>query len=559
MDNFKVSLVVMPLIDLRYPSLALAYLSAFLRQRRVKVFVHGFNLIFKATILVNFLQKVYSNPKLYLKLLANIDSIKNKKMKYRLVFIDLMLKYCLEDILKRNPDLVGFSVFATNSFASLLLARRIKERNKRIKIVFGGPECGYERNGYFFINTGIVDAVVLGEGELVLYELVKRYCTGNLTRCEGAIIKNNAKIIDGGYSKQVIDMDDLPFPDYSDLDIKKHIKAELPVSFNRGCTANCKFCFEKKYWRYYREMSVDRSIEMLEHMQNKYNISSFLFAQSQLNADFKWLSKFCDKIIERKLVVYWKGNARIHPRMDKECMQKMHNAGCRSLLFGVESGSQKILDDMGKGTFAHSMKEVIRATWESGIWVHTYWITGFPTETAKDLLKTLDFIIENNEYIDSWLFHVFYLVPGTRLYHEYLEQTWGGENKTSKKGWLREFSPPNPHKYVRSNYFLNNKNLIKKFLSVFNSFRIHYNLPHIGIVRHSSKKKKLALHFLLTVLLFKHALTDESLKSNLERIRISKKSLIRTYNRVIKKHGVEYHYVGNQNEIAKHIVKEMLV
>ena len=93
-------------------------------------------------------------------------------------------------------------------------------------------------------------------------------------------------------------------------------------------------------------------------------------------------------------------------------MKKMYNAGCRFIYYGVESGSQKVLNSMRKGVVADTITKVLKATSDNGIWSHAYLLFGYPTETKEDLLETIDMVIDNNDSIDSYIIHPFILIKG---------------------------------------------------------------------------------------------------------------------------------------------------
>ncbi|MCP4153878.1 MAG: B12-binding domain-containing radical SAM protein [bacterium] len=425
MNNYKVALAAMPLAGGNLPSIALASLAAFLKKKNkeknkaknITVSVHGFSSIFDGKILTDFLNKLYRNPRTFQEAWQNTDSfLKKKEYKKAAVFLDLMLKYCLKDVLKEEPRMVGLSVISSNLAASLFLARLIKKTNPEITIIFGGPETHYNKNGGFILDTGFADAIVIGEGEAALYELVEKYRSGASGSVPGAVTAADAKSLHTLDYREPLDMELLPFPDFSGFKFKDDREKIFTIAFNRGCTGRCTYCFERSYWGRFRQMSAGRAVATLEHLMETYGVKEFNLSQSLMNADIKWLSKFCDLIIEKGLSPSWTGNARVHPQMDGPFMEKLAAAGCRSLWLGLESGSDNVLRDMGKGITVSQSREFIKAAYRSGIIVHAYWIIGYPTETREDLVKTLDFIIENSDYINGHSVYRFNLLRGSGLY-----------------------------------------------------------------------------------------------------------------------------------------------
>ncbi len=560
MKNIKVSLTALPLFFERSPSLALAYLCSFLRQKGVNTYIHGFSLKSLPEKLKSFLRRISLNPDLFLQLVYRRNA-HGKKFAQELLLLDVSLKYWEKDILRKKPDIVGFSVLSANSFSSLLLAERIKARDKKIKIVFGGPECDYETNERFFIETGFVDAVVIGEGEKVLFELVKKTVQKGFAFCPGTIIRNDGKILDGGCSKQVIEMDDLPVPDYSDYADYGELYS-LPTSFNRGCTGKCRFCRETKYWKKYRQMSIDCSVEMLATMKKKYNNSNFLLNQSLLNAKLDWLSHFCDKVIEKKMEIFWRGNARIHPKMDRAFMDKMSQAGCWALFFGIESGSSSVMKHMNKGITPHQAAKVIKTAFESNIWVHIYWILGYPTETASDFKQTIDFIVENIAYINSCFFHVFSYDPIMKSNNEF---PYGAKNVNTQltvenSDCRIDYKHHYYHRHIKSEFFLKNRKLINKFVSLFNHWKLKIPVSpqYYNVEKYTLLKKISGLSLLLSLFLLEFALQEKSLQNELLEIKSFKKKLDGIYNRLFQKYGLDYDWKSNRLKLSERIMRELI-
>ena len=125
----------------------------------------------------------------------------------------------------------------------------------------------------------------------------------------------------------------------------------------------------------------------------------------------------CDLIIEKKLPVRWGGMARVRPQMDREFLEKAYKAGCRALLFGVESGSQRVKDHMKKNVKIEVEERVIRDCTEVGIHVGAFVLVGYVTESEEDFQATLDFIGRNHRYLGSVYpgmgLNIF---PGSELY-----------------------------------------------------------------------------------------------------------------------------------------------
>ena len=145
-------------------------------------------------------------------------------------------------------------------------------------------------------------------------------------------------------------------------------------------------------------------------------IDSFLFCDSLINGNIKLLEKFCEKIVSNEIDIYWSAHASIR-NIDEELLKKMNKAGCRCLLYGIESGSQRILNLMHKGTKLAEIEKVLKLTMDMDIWPLTYWLIGFPGDRIIDIKKTKDFIIKNKNNIGSAVFSRFMLSKETHIYY----------------------------------------------------------------------------------------------------------------------------------------------
>ena len=136
---------------------------------------------------------------------------------------------------------------------------------------------------------------------------------------------------------------------------------------------------------------------------------NFRFNDSLINGDLDWLARLADTLVAEGIAIKWHGNARIHPRMDRPYLDRLAAAGLTGLLYGVESGSDKILRRMKKGVRAADIPRVLRDTHDAGIWTHGFFILGFPGETDSEALQTVDLLLDRLEDLDSLVFHDFNL------------------------------------------------------------------------------------------------------------------------------------------------------
>jgi len=277
-------------------------------------------------------------------------------------------------------------------------------------VVFGGPDCCRELRGQEIIKEDAVDIVVVGEGDetlLELVELVER--DGGVDFCPGTLLKKDGRVIDCGDRPVIKDLNLTPFPDYSDF--RKDISLghyrqpeRLEIFDSRGCITRCHFCSEWQFWKTYRSMSGERMFEEIAYQVKIFpGVDYFYFIGSLLNGNVKALSKFCDLIIHNDLKIRWAGQAIFRPEMTRELLEKMKKAGCEWLGYGLESGSQKVVNSMNKHFSITNAEEVLRNSHQAGINIQVNFMFGIPTETEEDFKQSLEFLRRNRENIDSVL------------------------------------------------------------------------------------------------------------------------------------------------------------
>jgi radical SAM superfamily enzyme YgiQ (UPF0313 family) len=308
----------------------------------------------------------------------------------------------VEEVLAFNPDVIGFTVYITSALVSRYVAGEIKKRAPDKKVVFGGPESYRELSGLQFLRSGFVDAVVVGEGEETLKELLKAYeYTGRPSNIKGALINTKEGISAGQFvfREEVGNLEELPFPDFSDFNLKKYTTNALPIMTSRGCIAQCAFCGEVRYWKKFRFRKAENIFLELKRRMEDYGVQQFFFNDSLINGSLQELLKLTELIIDSKFNIIWGGYARVNKHMGLDLLIKMKKAGCTYLCYGLESGSQKVVNDMRKMFILKDAQVNLANTVNAGIEAHVNWIVGFPTETWVDFLKSLNFIYWNRKHI----------------------------------------------------------------------------------------------------------------------------------------------------------------
>lgn len=381
----KIALVLAPFLYKRCPLIGLAYLAAKLKLSGHEVDIFDLNAEMDALGAGE--EKAWSEE-------LFTEGYFNKHRAY--------FESQVENILQSQAKIIGFSMWTSTKHISLALARMIKQRDKNRLIVLGGPECSFYKDS--FIKDQSVDIVTLGEGEQTLAEIVQTYdMHGSVNFCSGTLLKINQKVIDCGERPEIKNLDSLPFPDFSGFIFDRYYSVRtLPIMFNRGCLRHCVFCNTAVTWKKCRPRSAKNIFAEMIYQRRKYpDLQRFEVEDSALNIDLKELSDLCDLINAGDLEISWGGSAIIHPGMDYDLLKKMALAGCSCLAYGLESGSQKVVDSMRKGFKIEEAERLIRDTHNAGIEVLLNIVIGFPNETEYDFLQTMNFIERNRDYIYS--------------------------------------------------------------------------------------------------------------------------------------------------------------
>ena len=290
----------------------------------------------------------------------------------------LLMEAC-NNIEAMNPQMVGFSVYYISEEPTKWMCQELKRRMPNIKIAVGGSNV---QKSWFPIQP-YYDYVVNGEGEEILLKI--------LDEVEDGITHNEPQYLTQPEGQR-ININGLPMPDYESIDFSQYkIPNGVNSEISRGCTAKCTFCEETHFWKYRQRQAVDLITE-IEWLYYNKGTDVVWFIDSLVNGNLKELRAFAKGVAAKGLKIHWTGYARCDGRMDLEYMRDLKEGGCIMLNYGIESGSQKVLDDMAKGVTVAEMEQNFRDGTEVGIFAATNWIVGFPTEDLQDFADSMSFL-----------------------------------------------------------------------------------------------------------------------------------------------------------------------
>jgi len=312
------------------------------------------------------------------------------------------------------PDIVGITSTTVLTSAAQEVAKWTKNISRDIKVVMGGvhptvlPEESLEDKN--------VDVVVRGEGEITFFELVKAFeTTTSLGNVLGISFKSNGEIVHNESRPFIKDLDSLPPVD--DHILPRNLYGDYSVLTARGCPFNCIFCSSRTLWgTRYRVRSPENVFLEIDSILNKYNPKEIAFIDESFVINKERTDKICDMLIERGYhkKISWICSSRAD-LVDEPLLEKMREAGCSAISFGIETASQRLLDILKKRTSPEINERAVRMAKKAGISnVRATFILGIPTETREESLATIKYA--KKLPVDSAKFSIATPYPGTELY-----------------------------------------------------------------------------------------------------------------------------------------------
>ena len=281
-------------------------------------------------------------------------------------------------------------------------------------IVKGAPFLTYNTNTIY--ENPFIDYVIMGEAELTLKDILD-----GVPNCDilGICYRENFQPVKNDKRPFIEDLDILPFParhlvDNSIYKRPDNGKVQAVIKVARGCPFHCFFCLATPVsGAKVRTRSPENIVAELKECVEKYNIKNFLFWSDIFNFNREWTLELCQKIIESGLKITWSSNTRADT-MDDEMAKMMYKSGCRLVSIGVESGSQKMLDNIGKKITLDDIRNTVKILKKNKIKIYNYFVIGLPWETEETVEETIKFAIELDSNFIS--FYTATPLPGTKYF-----------------------------------------------------------------------------------------------------------------------------------------------
>jgi len=310
---------------------------------------------------------------------------------------------------EKKPDVVGISVHATAQFKDAeLVAKIAKDVNPKIITVFGGPDPSVRFKS--ILENQYCDYCVVGDGEETFYEFITNFSSpSSLEKIKGLAYKRNGVV---HYEPRTFssNLDNIPFPAYDLVDVNKYLKNKkfyrdrseihensTTVITSRGCPNRCVFCSVRLHMgQKYRAHSPEYVLKLLRLCIDKYGISNFHFEDDNLSCDKKRFERILDLIIQEKLQIKWDtpNGVRIDS-LDYNILKKMKKSGCSHLVLAVESGNQRVSDEViHKRLDLEYAIEIAKYCKQLKIPTNAFYVIGFPGEKINEMEDTVNFALK---------------------------------------------------------------------------------------------------------------------------------------------------------------------
>lgn len=306
-----------------------------------------------------------------------------------------------------------------------------------------------------------LDFIIYGEPEETLRELIIGVAP---YRILGLYYRDDLRVKFTGARPFNENLDELPFPARHLVDNNIYRRpdtgeVQAVIKVSRGCPYHCFFCLATPVsGAKVRKRSPQNIVDEIKECVEKYHIRNFLFWSDIFNVDKKWVMELCQLIIDNGLDIVWSANTRADTA-DEEMAEMMYKAGCRLVSIGVESGSQEMLNHIGKKITLDEVRVTVKIFKKYGIRIYNYFVIGLPWETEDTIEDTIDFAIElDSDFIS---FYTATPLPGTKFYAYAKENNLIDSNTSFKNAYF--YPAVNTHHLTKEQVFALHKKALKRF------------------------------------------------------------------------------------------------
>lgn len=295
-----------------------------------------------------------------------------------------------------KPDIVGIGSFTVSFETTRRLAKSIREAMPGVPIVLGSYHVTLVPDQA--MQDPWFDIGVIHEGEWTMLDIVEHYKgRKSLDNIPGIVFRKPDGTLHRTPDRATFrDLDKLPFPArhllppniYRPIPVDEHEFPKFAMITSRGCPHACAFCQKSRSG--YRSHSPEYIVDEVEHLVRDFGVRDIAFVDSLFCANKRRVYAICDEIIRRGVKVSWTCSTRVEV-VDKPLLERMHEAGCWRARFGIESGSDKVLDFISKGITKEKIRAAITAAHEVGLRPKAFFIVGHMVDTRETIEETIEF------------------------------------------------------------------------------------------------------------------------------------------------------------------------
>ena len=333
-----------------------------------------------------------------------------------------------KDLVQFGPSVIGVTAMTPAICKASKIGKICKEILPKAILVLGGCHLTFLPEETMLMHK-MFDVGVLGEGEVTLHELIEAVENGSeLDGVNGLIVRHGNELVTTDQRKRIHNLDSIPTPhEYYDLDyylwyggysnVWTFKCASMIVS--RGCPFRCKFCAAQKFWsKNYIYCSEDHVVNEMMWL-SRHGARSVFFRDSTFTVNKKWMVSFCEAKRRAGIKMRWICNSRVNT-LTEDLIIAMKDAGLEAIYFGVESGSQPILDYYKKGTTVDQARHAFALCHKYGIATAAYFMIGAPIETRADIEATRKLAHELKAKYTYWF--IYSPLPGSELYDDFIKR-----------------------------------------------------------------------------------------------------------------------------------------
>ncbi len=347
-------------------------------------------------------------------------------------------KESVEELLQKyTPDFVGVSVISHSFLNDAMYISKIA-KDAGIPVAWGGTFASAIYKP--ILESGLVDYVSRYEGEYTWLDMANAYDKKeSFENIKGLAYTKNSECVYSG-DREFADLTALPPIDWSLVNPNDYLQKsygcnkQLNIYYSKGCPGKCTYCYNPCFNRSTRRCkTMSQVVDEMEYLSKTYGADGFDFSDECMFMNQKELHDFCNTLLERNLNVSWSGYLSIGIANKSEDYELMYKSGCRSMIFGIESGSEKILKSVNKLSRLSMVKPNIDMCVKSGIIPITAFMLGLPGEDVGDLNATLK--LAKDLKGTAVLYSFFTPIPGTKIYGDLVN-----DGKLKEAYTLEEFA-----------------------------------------------------------------------------------------------------------------------